>query len=256
VLVTHPADLQWAGQLIRAETAAVDAVANRLRPDSEINRLPARAGVAQEISPLLADLVAVALDAARATDGDVDPTRADPTRADPTRADPAGRRAGWRSVGLHGNRLLLPAGVQLDLTAIAPAVTADRCAAAVHTATGGGVLVAVGGDLATAGPAPAGGWRLAVDDETSAVLPAHRRLHASLVLAGGIAVATRGAAAGPVPGWRSVSVAAATARAAAVWASAAVARGRIAPLWLAGLGAPARLVAPSGRVVTVGGWPG
>ena len=45
----------------------------------------------------------------------------------------------------------MPAGTQLDLGATAKAVAADRCARLVHDALGTGVLVSLGGDIATAG---------------------------------------------------------------------------------------------------------
>ena len=57
------------------------------------------------------------------------------------------------------------------------------------------------------------------------------------------------------PVWRTVSVAAATCTEANTASTAAVIRGEAAPGWLAGLGLAARLVAESGAVLTVGGWP-
>src|SRR5262249_20534394 len=74
VVVTEPAALPAARRLVEAELAAVDEVASRFRPDSEINSLLRAGGRPQRISPLLAELVAAALDAAEQTDGDVDPT--------------------------------------------------------------------------------------------------------------------------------------------------------------------------------------
>ena len=50
----------------------------------------------------------------------------------------------------------------LDLGATAKALAADRAARAAAAAAGGGVLVSLGGDVATGGPAPAGGWRVHV----------------------------------------------------------------------------------------------
>ena len=52
----------------------------------------------------------------------------------------------------------------LDLGATAKAIAADRCAARVTETTGSGVLVNLGGDIATAGPAPEGGWQVLVSD--------------------------------------------------------------------------------------------
>ena len=126
-------------------------------------------------------MLAVALGAAAATGGDVDPTVGRAMRglgwdrdfalvrvAAPSRARirivPA---AGWRSVELDRRRGLvtLPAGVELDLGSIAKAYAADRCARRVHDATGAGVLVSLGGDMAAAGPPPGGGWSLRIADD-------------------------------------------------------------------------------------------
>lgn len=58
-------------------------------------------------------------------------------------------------------------GVRLDLGSTAKALAADRAAARIATDTGGGVLVSLGGDVAVAGPAPAGGWAVGVAQESS-----------------------------------------------------------------------------------------
>ena len=84
---------------------------------------------------------------------------------------------GWRSLRLDGSRLFRPADVQLDLGATAKAVAADRTAAAIATALGTGVLVSLGGDIATAGPLPADGWQVTVQDLPSDV-PQQVTLHA------------------------------------------------------------------------------
>ncbi|HYZ37586.1 MAG TPA: FAD:protein FMN transferase [Pseudonocardiaceae bacterium] len=60
-------------------------------------------------------------------------------------------------------------GVLLDFGATAKALAADRAAAQITRALGCGVLVSLGGDIAVAGSAPAGGWRIAVaEDHTQA----------------------------------------------------------------------------------------
>jgi FAD:protein FMN transferase len=59
----------------------------------------------------------------------------------------------------------VPRGVILDLGATAKAWAADRAARAVHELCGGGVLVSLGGDIATAGRAPVNGWRIHVTDD-------------------------------------------------------------------------------------------
>lgn len=183
------------------------------------------------------------------------------------------RRSGYRTVELDPVRSLVrvPRGVALDLGATAKAWVADRGARAVYEAAGCGVLVGIGGDLAFAGPAPAGGWRVHVTDDhrSGPDAPGQTVSFAS----GGLATSSvavrrwrRGAqtlhhiidpalgapARGP---WRTVSVAAADCADANIAATAALVRGARAPRWLQELGLPARLVAHDGTVVRVGGWP-
>ncbi len=172
----------------------------------------------------------------------------------------------------------IPADVLLDLGATAKALAADRAAARVATAAGCGVLVNLGGDIAIAGRAPHGGWRIEVTDE----LPVDqadgqraRRARGQVVRidSGGLATsctASRGWRRGEehlhhitVPGtgrptdgcWRTVSVAAATCVGANIASTAAIIRGEQAAGWLGRHGLPARLVRGDGRVVTTGGWP-
>src|SRR5262249_8221007 len=143
VVVTDPAALREAHALVTAHLAAVDAVASRFRPDSEINRLPLAAGRPQPVSPLLAELIQAALSAAEQTDGDVDPTMGNAIadlgydrdigalRGIDALRDPAGATAsdgvrvivravpGWRQVRLDGRTLTLPQETALDLGATA-----------------------------------------------------------------------------------------------------------------------------------------
>src|SRR5205823_337463 len=177
VVVTDPTALPAARGLVEAELAAVDAACSRFRPDSELRRAGTAGGRPVRVSPLLAELVAAALAAAADTGGAVDPTvgsalstlgydrdfAALPADAPAIRLSvrPA---QGWRQVGLDGRRLTVPDGVTLDFGATAKAFTADRCAALVASRCGVGVLVSLGGDIATAGNAPDGGWRVLVRD--------------------------------------------------------------------------------------------
>ena len=196
LLVTEPAHLDEARAILTADLADVDQACSRFRPDSELCSLSST-GRATEISPLLAEAIAVALRAARLTDGDVDPTVGAAMAAigydrdfEQVKADGPKLRLtvrhvpGWRQVRLDGRTLTMPAGVRLDLGATAKAWAADRSAAKIAARTGGGVLVSLGGDIAVAGPAPgtgaglapgtgAGpapgtGWRVRVQDVTGA----------------------------------------------------------------------------------------
>jgi thiamine biosynthesis lipoprotein len=278
LLVTESAALPAARAVVDAELDAVEAAASRFRPDSEICSLAG--GIRTPVSPLLAGLVEDALAAARFTDGDVDPTVGsamialgydrDIGELDPTtpRVTSLAVPADWSMVEFDGHSVRLPVGVVLDLGATAKAVAADRCARRVYEQTGTGVLVNLGGDIATAGPTPAGGWQVLVQDTDGD--PA-----AQVALGSGAGLATSstsrrrwwhggdfvhhivdprtGRSADPV--WRSVSVAAGSCLAANTISTAAIVRGHRAPDWVAELGVPARFVERDGAVHTTSGWP-
>jgi thiamine biosynthesis lipoprotein len=225
------------------------------------------------LSPLLAEAVATALRAARLTGGAVDPTAGgavvaagydrDFAALRPRARAAAVRVPGWRVVKLGARTLRMPAGVTLDLGATAKALAADRAARAAASAAGCGVLVSLGGDLATAGPASR--WRVRVTDDHAAddggetVEIAGGGLATSSTTvrrwAGGhhiVDPATGAPAAAP---WRTVSVAAATCVDANVASTAAIVLGAGAPGWLAERRLPARLCARDGEITRVAGWP-
>ena len=307
LLVTDPGQLAEARRLLEADLAAVDQACSRFRPDSELMRLgaggpvPASAGPASsggasagaastvEVSPLLAEAIAVALRAARITDGDVDPTVAGamsalgydrdfsllPAVGPPVRLT-VRAVPGWRQVGFdeQARLLTLPRGVHLDLGATAKAWAADRAATRLAGALGCGVLVGLGGDISVAGPPPGGGWRIRVQDITGRPEdPPEGPAAVVAIREGGLATSSTTArrwrrggdvlhhildprtglpASGP---WRTVSVAAASCVDANTASTAAIIRGPQALDWLSNLGFPARLVDAAGSVRTVGGWP-
>ena len=164
--------------------SALDLQASRFRPDSEISWLHRASGGLFMLSDGLAEAVRVALAAAAWTGGLADPTVGaalislgydrDFAAIDPGRPGPLPGPVpapGWQSVRLDGPLLRLPAGVLLDLGATAKGLGSDRAARAVQTAmgnraslNGGGVLVSLGGDIATGGTPPAGGWPVLVAD--------------------------------------------------------------------------------------------
>lgn len=269
-----------------AEIDIIDRTCSRFREDSELNRLNARAGHAVVLSPTLADALSVALRAAELTDGRVDPTIGGELRAlgydrDFSSVPPDGPALSiniaaehrWRAIAFDRRRatVCVPAGVELDFGATAKALAADRAASAAATATGRGVLVSLGGDIAIAGPAPDGGWSVRIADDHAADPDAPGVSVA--IRSGGLATSSttvrrwrRGgeerhhvidpATGQPADGpWRTVSVAAATCVDANLASTAAIVMGATAPDWLAAQGLPARLVAHDGAVVVVGGWP-
>jgi len=290
VTVTDGRQLAAARAMLEADLAAVDLACSRFRPDSEIVALDrVTGGGPAEVSPLLAEAIAVALRAARLTDGDVDPTVGAAMNAVGydrdfslvAREGPAVKLTvrtipGWRQVEFdeQARLLRLPPGVRLDLGATAKAWAADRAATRIAAATGGGVLVSLGGDVAVSGRAPDGGWRIRVQDVSGR--PEDPPTGPSAVVAirtGGLATSSTAARRwrrggdvlhhilDPRTGlpaavvWRTVSVAAATCTDANIASTAAIIRGRAAPAWLTELGLPSRLVDEAGRVHTVAGWP-
>jgi thiamine biosynthesis lipoprotein len=279
IVVTDPRRLSDATELVRGELAAVDAACSRFREDSEIRYACQAAGRPVQVSPLLAELVDAALRAAAETGGDVDPTVGAALCGlgyDRDFAAITGRRVAaavrvfetpdWRSVRLRGGELTVPVGVQLDLGATAKAVAADRAAALVAERLSSGVLVALGGDIATAGPAPDGGWRVLVRDRPGDP-------QCTVLLPAGAALATSSTAARtwgrpgellhhivdprtgfPAPRvWRTVSVAANSCLRANTLTTAAIVRGAGAVDLLGR--APSRLVTPALDVLRLGGWP-
>jgi len=184
-LLTEGLDPVVARGAVEAVIEQVDRTYSRFRPDSELRMLQATAGRETRVSPLLADAISVALDAARWTDGAVDPTVGRAMRAigyDETFARVSARAPikvvltsvpGWQAIAFdrHARTVRLPQGVELDLGSTGKALAADIAArAALGSEATGSVLVSLGGDIATVGRPPTGGWRvlLAEDADTPA----------------------------------------------------------------------------------------
>ncbi|MFC3575247.1 FAD:protein FMN transferase [Streptomyces yaanensis] len=74
LVVTDPALLDSCNLFLARHLAEVDAACSRFRDDSELAALDRAEGRPTRVSPLLAEALAVALRAAKATDGAVDPT--------------------------------------------------------------------------------------------------------------------------------------------------------------------------------------
>ena len=280
LVVTRPRQLEAARDICEGVLHEIDRAANRFDPTSELRRLRGD-GAPTVVSPLLAALVREARTAAERTAGAVDPTVGTALDAlgydrdiELLRRDGAPplarvtRVPGWRRIHLVGDRLFLPPGAQLDLGATAKASAADRCARAVNATLGTGVLISIGGDLATAGPPPHGGWQVHVQGDPDD-LATQVTLAACTALATSNTRLRRWTQAG-VPRhhlidpstaqpasetWRTVTVVARTCLDANTAATAAVVKGDAAVPWLSRLGVAARLVDGTGRVHQVGGWP-
>lgn len=244
------------------------------------------AGSAVNVGSLFARSLAVALRAARVSEGLVDPTLGGHLRRagyDRTFALMRARRSwtvrfspatpSWEDVELDEARgvVRVPAGVELDLGATAKALAADDAARLIVSTLGCGALVSLGGDLAVGGPSPTGGWPVRIADDHEAPLAGPGPVVG--VAAGGLATSSTAVrrwatnlgefhhvidprtgrpAATP---WRTVSVAAATCVDANVAATAAIVLGDGALRWLGDRGLPARAVLHDGSVKTVAEWP-
>lgn len=283
-LAVREGSLEDALGLVRGATADVDATCSRFRTDSDLARVNARPGRWVDVDPLLAAAVRVALDAAAATDGLVDPLlgRAivslgyDRDLREVVDSDvragsvPPVRPGAWREIEVTDGRVRIPAGTALDLGATAKAWASDLVAAALEAELGCPALVSLGGDLRIAGP-DGRPWAVAVAEHPS---DAHDRPECQILLtSGGLATSSttvrRWSRAGiarhhlldprtglPVePTWRTVTATGPTCVAANTATTAAVVLGSAAPAWLEGHGVTARLVAADGVVRRVGGWP-
>jgi thiamine biosynthesis lipoprotein len=283
---TDPDSLAGAMAAVRNEIEACDLSCSRFRDDSELSRLNEGQQLTRA-SSWLCDAVATALAAARDTDGLVDPTigqclidlgydrsfdhldRHSPLTVTATHI-PAWQRV--RVDQQHG-RVYVPAKVRLDLGATAKALCADRAAARAAAATGTGVLVSLGGDIAVAGRPPEDGWIVRVTDRCDQPADVPEAGQTVAIRTGGLATSgtavRRWARAGAVmhhlvdprtgrpahETWRTVSVAAPTCVAANTASTAAMILGPTAAAWLQERSFDARLVTPDGDVVRTGDWP-
>jgi thiamine biosynthesis lipoprotein len=287
VVVDAPDAADAALALLALDLDALDRACSRFRPDSELRRLERRGGRPTLVSPLLFEVLEQACDVATRTGGIVDPTigsamvelgydrdfasldeEHDLADLRPTPAP------GWWRIGLDrsARTVSVPDGIHVDVGSTGKAFAADRAASHIFDVLGCSALVNLGGDVATAGPAPADGWGVGIADHcTTAPVDADEVValrHGGLATSG--TTARTWSHAGrrvhhiidPWTGevapttWTLVSVLGATCVEANGWSTAAIVWGEDAPGNLSGHGATSRLVHADGHVVTVGDWPG
>lgn len=283
LVVNEPSQLTAAKRAVQTIVDGVDLACSRFRDDSELARVNTAAGARVAVSPLFVDICERALTAAQLSGGDLDPTIGSSLRACGYDRDFASIRAGGsvrfvRAAGFRCVRLRkdessvqIPAGVELDFGASAKAYACDLAAAAARDLAPAGLLISIGGDIATAGPAPDGGWNVLVTDDHSADVDARGQTVA--IFSGGLATSSttrrrwrRGHSEihhilNPATGaparspWRTVSVVAASCLEANIASTTAIIRENAALAWLQSTGLPARAVAEDGVVTFLGGWP-
>jgi thiamine biosynthesis lipoprotein len=285
IAVTEHAQLVDAVDIARDHLAHLDRAVSRFRPDSEVSalaRLAEHGRASAPASPIFVSYLRAALRVARLTDGLVDPTVGRAVAASGYDADLAVVRLrsgsgdpdladvvpGWARVSVSDDGWVgVSRGTLLDLGASAKAHAADTIAALLARELRGGFLVDLGGDVATSGAVPRGGWRIGIELADGSV--------AQVVEGDGQAFATsstrlrtwhvggqeRHHLVDPRTGrtalthWAQVTCSGATALEANAASTAAVLLGPDAPAWLTGHGIPARLDALDGTVVRTPGWP-
>lgn len=287
VQITTTGDLTRAVELAEAVLAEVDLACSRFRSDSDLSRANARAGRWTQVGPLLVGALGVALEAARDTDGLVNPClgrqlidvgydadlSAVLVRPDRRPVPPAApRRDAWREIGLDPDgAVIVPTGAMLDLGATAKAWAADLLAATIVDAVGGDVLVSLGGDIRIAG---AGGhpWPIVITEHPDGIgddLPPETVQLDGGGLATSSTVVRRWIAGGAVrhhvldprtgrpvePYWRTATATGPTCVAANVATTMAIVLGVDAEHWLSQRGVDARLVDVDSTVRRTGRWP-
>jgi len=286
VVVQEPEAGDAAERILADELEAIDLACSRFRDDSELQMLHANAGRTFEVGPLLFAAITVALDAAERTGGAVDPTIGNAIAALGYDADleevqarpPAppgalGPVAGHQHVQLDRatRAVRIPRGVRLDLGSTAKALAADRAASRVAHEIGSGALVSLGGDVAVAGTAPAGGWAVGIARESST--PAGLVDQVVAITHGGLASSATSVRSWSVgerqvhhivdprtgdcvaPFWALASATGTSCVQANIVTTAALVWGEEALDKLTGFEQSLRLVRHDGEVFTVNGWP-
>jgi len=167
---------------------------SRFRPDSEISRLNANAGMPMRVSPETVELVERAVEGWRLSGGAFDPTLLGPLVAagyDRTFEEVAARpgraaevqdaparllRPGCESVNVGRDTVCLGEGVGFDPGGVGKGLAADMIVAELIRAGAAGACVNLGGDVRVSGTGPEGeGWTVAIQHPSS---------HEPLALAG------------------------------------------------------------------------
>ena len=282
--VDEPGQLPAAHELALRLLADVARACSRFREDSSLSRVNRNPGRWVRVDPVLVAAVEVALAAAEATDGLVDPCLGrtivslgyDRDLAalvdrpvDHLFVEPPAFGA-WREVRLAEDAVRIPDGVALDLGATAKAWAADLVAERVVETFGCTAVVSLGGDLRVLGPDPEqpSSWPVLVaerPDEVAGGVPVQ--------VGGGLATSStlvrrwttpRGPqhhlldprTGLPVAGVvRTATAAGRTCVAANTASTAALVLGDGATAWLTDNHIAARLVSADGFVTRVGDWP-
>lgn len=258
-------------QLLTTEVTRLDRLASRFRADSELSLVNAGAGDWVEVSWGFVTVLTASLEAARLTNGLVDPTLGRAVKAagydqwaqQDSPVAPRVHRGAWRAVGIRPGRgeaqVRIAAGTALDVGSIAKGWLADRLATAVHR-SGYDVCANMGGDVRVIASQP---WTVWADPDVTGMSSDPVDLTDGGVATSGIGkrawtgghhiIDPRTGRSAQTP-WHSVSAVAATAAHANAAATAGVILGDAGPDWMARRGVDARFVSAD-SATTTGRWP-
>lgn len=238
-----------------------DRTFSRFISGSELNRVNDASGRATLVSGLFADTLAVALQAARETNGLVDPTlgaaleAAGYTRdfseliADPR---PAGPASGPQSVSLIGRIVRMPEGAILDLNGVVKSLAVDDALSVLS----GDASVSAGGDLAARGPLTVALPGDAAIELRKGALATSGRTKRHWLRGGQVQhhlIDPRTGLPSRSP-WTEVTACGATCVAADIAAKAGFLLGDDGPAWLDARAIPARFLGEDGTVRTTLAW--
>ncbi|MFW0796956.1 FAD:protein FMN transferase [Gordonia sp. CPCC 205515] len=291
LLATDAAALPVARAMLVERLDELDCAASRFRLSSELGRINAQSRSAAvdgqgtvrfPVSSLLADHLVLALDVAARTGGLVTPTVGNElidagydddidvvrSRNETVLRDHPVPVTADRVCGVDGGVLTLTAGVTLDLGCSAKAMSAQLWATEIAARIGTGILLDLGGDLASGGPSPRRGWQIGVVDwtgRTRQVLSANDgqafATSSTRVRTWRSGATDRHHIIDPRTGvsaespWAQVTCASTRTQWANAASTASVILGAEAPNWLSAREIPALLIAHDGTETRVGGWP-
>jgi thiamine biosynthesis lipoprotein len=242
---------------------ARDRMFSRFRPDSELNRVSAAGGMPVRVSQAFADMLMLALEASRQTDGLVHPALGAELEAagydrdfSLLHADALGPRTAERrrrvAPRVEGRLVAVPRGTKLDLNGVVKGRTVDDALALFD----GDGFVSAGGDLAVRGTLVAalprgGSVRLVRGALATSGTDRRRWLRDGVQHHHLIDPRTGRPSTSP---WEQVTVCGLTCVAADIAAKAAFLLGHEGPEWLDARGLPGRFVDSQGDVLVNQAW--
>jgi FAD:protein FMN transferase len=240
---------------------ARDATFSRFIPESELNRVNERAGAPTRVSNVFAEMLRLALDAARESCGLVLPALGAELEAAGYDVDfdrlardgpPAVAFPTSAQVRLTGRIVSVPRGVKLDLNGVVKGRTVDDALALLA----GRGFVSAGGDVATRGPLVASmprGGTIQLRRGALATSGTDRRRWCRGGTTQHHLIDPRTGAPSTSP-WEQVTVCGSTCAGADIAAKAAFLLGHDGPAWLDASGLPGRFVDTGGEIVLNRHW--